>query len=368
MRRAAALIVGGGPAGATAAILLARAGVKPLLVERERETGDALCGGFLSWHTLAALDRLGLDRGALGGVPIDRVRLFAGRHRAEALLPAAAVGLSRHALDSALLALAARSGAGVERGVAVREAEAEAERHVRLEDGGTIRADALLLATGKHDLRGLHRPREAAGDDPALGLRLHLAAGPGLSGAIRGVIELHLFDRGYAGLLLQQDGRANLCMAVRKSRLAEAGGKPDALLAAIAAEAPALAERLAAAQALPGFDAVGAVPYGWRAHDTAPGLFRLGDQAGVIASLAGEGVGIAIASGTRAAHMLIAGGPDAAQAYQRALARRLRGPVRTAEGLRAIGERPAVAPLLAAAMRAAPGLARLLARATRIGA
>lgn len=366
MRRATALIVGGGPAGATAAILLARAGVKPLLVERERETGDALCGGFLSWHTLAALDRLGLDRGMLGGVPIDRVRLFAGRHGAEALLPAAAVGLSRHALDSALLALAARSGAGVERGVAVREADAE--RRVRLEDGGTIRADALLLATGKHDLRGLPRPREAAGDDPALGLRLHLAAGPGLSGAIRGAIELHLFDRGYAGLLLQEDGRANLCMAVRKSRLAEAGGKPEALLAAIAAEAPVLAERLAAAQALPGFDAVGAVPYGWRARDTAPGLFRLGDQAGVIASLAGEGVGIAIASGTRAAHMLMAGGPDAAQAYQRALARRLRGPVRTAEGLRAIGERPTVAPVLAAAMRAAPGLARLLARATRIDA
>jgi 2-polyprenyl-6-methoxyphenol hydroxylase-like FAD-dependent oxidoreductase len=61
MRRTPALIVGGGLAGAATAIGLARAGLPHLLVERSRETGDAICGGFLSWRTLETLAGLGID-------------------------------------------------------------------------------------------------------------------------------------------------------------------------------------------------------------------------------------------------------------------------------------------------------------------
>ena len=64
MRRAA-LIVGGGPAGSAAAITLARGGHAPLLVERTRETADALCGGFISWRTIDSLERLGIDPDAV---------------------------------------------------------------------------------------------------------------------------------------------------------------------------------------------------------------------------------------------------------------------------------------------------------------
>jgi flavin-dependent dehydrogenase len=74
VRREATLILGGGPAGSAAAITLARADERPLVLERQRETGDALCGGFLSWHSLALLDQLGLPR--LRGATVDHVRLF----------------------------------------------------------------------------------------------------------------------------------------------------------------------------------------------------------------------------------------------------------------------------------------------------
>src|SRR5690606_20916515 len=74
-----AIVAGAGPAGSAAAIGLARAGAKPLLLERARETGDALCGGFLSWQTLARLDALGIQRASLGGQAVRRVRLFAGK-------------------------------------------------------------------------------------------------------------------------------------------------------------------------------------------------------------------------------------------------------------------------------------------------
>src|ERR1700712_1819148 len=196
MRRTPALIVGGGPAGAAAAVLLARARSPHLLIERTSETGDALCGGFLSWRTLETLEHIGIRRGALNRDDIRRLRLFAGRHEAEAWLPRPALAVSRWRLDTLMIEHAITAGAAVERGVAVRHAE---ERSVRLADDSEIAADALFLATGKHDLRGLARP-VAVEDDPTLGLRVRLGPSQALDRLVGGTIELHLFDRGYAGL------------------------------------------------------------------------------------------------------------------------------------------------------------------------
>lgn len=349
MRYENLLIIGGGPAGSSAAIMLARSGAKPLILEKQRVIGDALCGGFMSWHTLKSLSRLGIDP---GGHPIDRVRLFAGSHSAEARLPAGAVGLSRHRLDTMLLAQAQAVGAGVE--------------ITTIKNADEIDADTLFLATGKHDLRGLARPKLET-DDSTLGLRVKIGPHPRLTALIGSTIELHLFDRGYVGLLLQEDGRANLCLAVRKSRLAEAGGKPEALLRQLGDVAPALSERLAFLDQLPDADAIASVPYGWRAAGTVPGIFRLGDQAAVIPSIAGEGNGIAIASGIAAAAAWVSSGRDAAPAYQIDFARRTRRPVAVAKWLWERGETPWTAALATRALNHAPFIAKSFARATRIG-
>ena len=64
-------IVGGGPAGAAAAIRLARAGVRVTLVERTRQVHDKVCGEFLGGTALDALGELGIDVAALGARPIS---------------------------------------------------------------------------------------------------------------------------------------------------------------------------------------------------------------------------------------------------------------------------------------------------------
>jgi flavin-dependent dehydrogenase len=362
VRRTPALIVGGGPAGASAAILLARADLPHLLVERARETGDALCGGFLSWRTLDALRGLGVTPESLGPARVTHVRLFAGNQVAEARLPRPAHGVSRRHLDSLLLDHAARAGAAIERGVTVKAVE---DTTARLQDGGEIAADALFLASGKHDIRGLARPAEARGADPTLGLRIRLAPTPALNRLIGGAIELHLFDRGYIGVVLQEDGSANCCMAVHRSRLAEAGD-PDRLLDSLAAESPRLGERLAWRHGGEPIDAIANVPYGWRVRAGAAGLFRLGDQAGVIPSLAGEGMGIAIASGIRAARAYIDAGSDAAIPFQHRLARDLARPIGIAGMIRAAAERPGIARAVLPIARIAPILVEVVARMTRI--
>ena len=359
MRRTAALIVGGGPAGAAAAITLARGGRPHLLVERSPETGDVLCGGFLSWRSLATLAGVGIAADALNPVTIDRVRLFAGSRVREARLPGAGLAVSRRRLDRLLIEQAVKAGARIERGVTVRDI---ADGSVRLADGTGIAAPTIFLASGKHDVRGMARPAGAWGADPTLGLRVRIAASPRLAAAVRGVVELHLFRGGYAGLALQEDGSANLCMAVHRSRLT-AAGDPIALIARLGEELPALGERLADWDRSSPVDAVANVPYGWRATIGAAGTYRLGDQAAVIPSLAGEGMGIALASGISAAtHYLRYGGADADR-WQRGFAARSARPVALAGIVRRIAEGPAAAPSLALLP---PGLIAIVARLTRI--
>ena len=60
------LILGAGPAGCAAAIVLAEAGRAPILIDRDASVGDALCGGFMSWQTVANLRALGVDAERLG--------------------------------------------------------------------------------------------------------------------------------------------------------------------------------------------------------------------------------------------------------------------------------------------------------------
>lgn len=352
------MIVGGGPAGAAAAILLAKGGAKPLLLERTSEPHDVVCGGFLGWDGLAALEGLGIDPAALGAHPISRLRLAAAGRIAEAELPHLAAGLSRRTLDTVLLARAATAGAAIERGVRVSGA---APGTIRLADTTTIEAQSIFLATGKHDLRGLARPHDRAG---SVGLRVRLAPSAKLTRALSGTIELHLFEGGYAGLLLQDDGSANLCLSIAPGRLAAAGGRPEGLIAALAQEAPLLSERFGAG--VPGkWIAIAGVPYGWRASDTVAGLFRLGDQGAVIASLAGDGVAIALSSGRRAAETWLQGGD--APAYQSAFARHARRSLAAASLLRSAAERPATAMAMLALLRRFPSLGALSARLTRIG-
>lgn len=363
MRRTRALIVGGGPAGCAAAIALARGGIAPELIERSTGARDVVCGGFLGWDALAALRRLGIDADALGARPIERLRLVAGSRLVEARLPRLAAGLSRRKLDAALIGAAEAAGARVSRGRTARAAEAP--RRVRLDDSEEIEAEALFLATGKHELRGLARDLSGRAEAPAAGLRTALAASPELDRALSGTIELHLFDEGYAGLLLQEDGTANLCLSVSRRRLGAAGG-PAGLVAGLCDEAPMLRARLGGSPPAR-WEAIAGVPYGWRARRGDSGLFRLGDQAAVIASLAGDGIAIALTSGLAAAGHYLAGGADAAQPYQRTFARQAARPIAIAERLRRAAERRTPRGALLRLLGALPMLLPAAARLTRIG-
>lgn len=359
MRRTPPLIVGAGPGGCAAAIVLARAGLRPVIVDRDAEIPDRLCGGFLSWRTAEQMQELGLDLRDLAAAPVQRLKLISVHHTLDAWLPAPGYAVSRRTLDRALREEAIAAGArleidtirGIDSGAAVGKRR-------------TWTGDGVFLATGKHDVRGLGRPRRSR--DPALGLRLRLPNDASRSATLAGVIELHLFERSYAGVVLQEDGSANVCLAVRKSRLASCGGDPRRLLVSLRDDHPLFGNRLGTAWNAARTETIGAVPYGWLAQRTAPGLFRLGDQAAVIPSLAGEGLSIALASGVLAAQVWLEHGADGAATFQRRIAAAASPALRVAAAARMIAERPLTARLSMKLAERVPAALNWLMGASRV--
>ncbi len=360
MRGDPPIVIGGGPAGAAAAILLSRAGARPIIYERQAAVGDALCGGFLSWTTLARLEELGVSPAMLGGHRVESVLVGVGKRTWRRALPDRAMGVSRHRLDGLLLAQARALGAEIR-----HDTVRYRDDGFQTSNGVPLQAESIFLATGKHDMPGLPRSRGRGDGDPYLGLRARFAASPDLCAELAGTIEMHMFPGGYAGLVRQEDGQANLCMAVRKSRLAGADGSPARLLAQLADGDTLLARRIAAMPPAERMDAIGHVPYGWSARATRPGLFRLGDQAGVIPSLAGEGIGIALASARLATAAWERDGSAGSVAYQRAFGARLRPRLALAGLTSKIATRECLAPWFGV-MATVPGLVGLLGRLTRI--
>ncbi len=359
------LIIGAGPAGCAAAITLARAGRTPLLIDRNAEPGDALCGGFLSWETAKRLASLGIDVAELGAHPVDKLALFSANRTVITALPASSWGLSRFALDTALKAQALAAGARfATHNVRRYKSHGDASWYGTTvdTDTGPISAAKVFLATGKHDVRPVYRIHDT--DNPTLGLRVVVRDSHELAKLVGNQIELHLFDGGYCGIVAQENGRVNICMAVRKRRLSAAGKNPRDLFDQLAREHPALGERMAHIPPDSKIDAIGSVPYGWRHKHTAGVVMRLGDQAAVIPSLAGEGIDIALASGIAAADRLINNKRFAFQewfAWQTAL------PVKVAGVLWHAAESPRIAAMGMPILSAFPSLTRMAAKLTRIG-
>lgn len=364
----AALIVGGGPAGAAVACLLAAANRPPLLIEREAEPRHKVCGEFLSWEAQAALGALGVDLEALGASHITRLRLIHGHDIAEAALPFTARGLTRRALDAALLARAETLGARVLRGVAVRAITADGAG-LKVEADTTQQVDALFLASGKHDVRGQKRDARGTVDD-LIGFKSYVRLSDAQAQALDGYIEVMLFDGGYAGLQRVENGLANLCLLVTRRRFARVAKRWPDLLAALAEETPHLAARLdGAVEQLARPLTIAGLPYGFihRPNSADPiRLFRVGDQLGVIPSFAGDGLSIALLSGAAAARAWLRG--QDARTYHDAMTPLLHWPIGLAGALYRAGASPAGRALMLRAARVWPGLMRFAAAHTRMSA
>lgn len=391
MKNADVLVLGGGPAGAATAILLARAGASVVVAERAAFPRDKVCGEFVSPEGVAVLGRLGVLDALIeaGAARYDACRLVDRRGRAiDAPLPSLpgigreAIGISRAALDHALLEAARRAGARIlERTEAaapiVESGKVVGARLRRVKDDTAfeaVRATVVVAADGRRSivqrtlLPGIGDPRRST-DRSWFGLKTHVPCDPPPTGRR---IELHLFDGGYAGLGAVEGGRLNLCMLVRVSALRACEGSPDRLLRERLSANPILAEHLSGAPARGEWKSIGPLRFGAREPSLA-GAILVGDAAGTIDPFSGEGMSNALAGAELAAPFALAaaaagGLSDRAAADYAGTWRRAFGPVtRRVRLLARLFEHPrafAAALALGARFR---GLVPPLVAATRTG-
>jgi flavin-dependent dehydrogenase len=233
-----------------------------------------------------------------------------------------------------------------------------------LGDGRSITSRTVVLATGKHELRGHHRICKPG---PGwVGFKMHWRLSPDQQAALGQQIELFLHPDGYAGLQPIDAGLANLCFVLGVSAFQTSGATFAAALARLRQLLPRLDERLRGATPLwATAPSVAGLPYGYlcRARDCSDGLYRIGDQLAVIPSFTGEGIAIALRTARLAAEAIMAGVPP--REFVATVRRHVHLPMRLAASLEALTRRHVLArPALSFARYA--GVLPILARGTRL--
>jgi menaquinone-9 beta-reductase len=365
MSEAASIVVGGGLAGAAFAIELARQGRDVIVLEKTAGAHHKVCGEFLSAEAQALLERLGLDVWQHGARPASVLGLEFGGRNERLALPFRGAGLSRFRLDQALLDLAERAGAQVVRGASVTGLEFGSDAVVVHTATQRLTASRVALATGKHNLRGLPRPQA-----PTVAFKMQMTVTPAVAATLESVVQLAMFNGGYAGVCLVEGGIATICWVIDRNVAGEAAAAWDDHAAFLTQRSEFFATLLAGATPL--WDkpvAVAAIPYGFlRREVISDTVYPLGDQLVVIPSYTGDGTSIALHTGMAAARAILDG--QSARDFQANAIAKLKPQIAWAKVANVAFVNAAAQRVTSAVARiapwAVPGIARFVVNRTRL--
>src|SRR5437868_134764 len=332
-----AIIIGGGPAGSSAAIHLAGRGARVLLAEQKRFPREKLCGEFISPECLEHFARLGvLERMTqAGGARVSQTVFYAPSGRSLAVPSAwfggGALGLSRAEMDARLLARARDVGVRVVEDAPLAGVVVEGGRvaGVRLHAAGggvgEYRSRVTVDATGRQRAVARQAARELTNG----GGKKHAAASGGrdvekksrehgaetrarvslvafkahLEGqrGEPGTCEIYFYRGGYGGLSPVEGGLSNLCFIARASDVRERGSDAGRVMREVLMRNRRAARTLDSAHARTRWLAVSIESFGRHAPAPAAGLLAVGDAAAFIDPFTGSGMLMALESGELAA-------------------------------------------------------------------
>jgi len=291
------IVIGGGPAGSSAAITAARRGVRTLLLERGRLPRQKVCGEFVSAESLDILADLLAPghRDALTRAPhITSTRIFLDDRILQAPVHPAAASIARLDLDLALWRSAEAAGAETLQSIVVQQVCRDGHFIVRT-SAGEFESVAVVNASGRWSKL---KPAPTLNGQPRwIGLKGHFEEkGPPDS------VDLYFFEGGYCGVqrvdlrAAPSPDRINVCAMVRSdvaSTLAEVFTR-NAALAARSARWKKDAESVSTSPLL--FH---------QPRTECDGMLMAGDAACFVDPFIGDGISLALRSGKLAAHCVL---------------------------------------------------------------
>jgi flavin-dependent dehydrogenase len=285
-------IVGGGPAGASAAITAARFGARVALLEAGEFPRHKVCGEFVSAESLDILRDLLRDvpqaAGVLRAAPaVDEVRLLLDHAFTAAPVLPTGLSIARYDLDHLLWQAAQKNGVCARSSCDVRSVESRSP-FALVTSAGTVEASAVIVAAGRWSR---FRPKVAVRSGPKwVGFKAHYREETPAHSS-----DLYFFDHGYCGVQPVAAGVVNACAIVRSDRATSLPG--------VFALQPALAERSCGWQ--PITEPVTTAPIIYRPPEPVRGnLIFVGDAAAFIDPFVGDGISIALRTGQLAARQL----------------------------------------------------------------
>ncbi len=296
-----AAIIGGGLAGLATSILLAKEGFSVALFEKDSYPAHKVCGEYVSLESWDFLCRLGLPLNVWSLPIIDKLRLTAPNGKSlRANLPLGGFGISRYKLDSELAALATASG--------VRLFENTKVTAVDVADGYTVHTSTSIIksriclgAFGKRSNLDVAWKRDWLTDGDTrlnnyVGVKYHVqTAWP------KGCIGLHNFKDGYCGISAIEDGKHCLCYMTKASNLKASGNSIERMQETILFQNPHLKRIFQNSVIEPGFPVtISQISFSQKTKSE-NGVLFLGDAAGMITPLCGNGMSIALHTGKIAA-------------------------------------------------------------------
>jgi flavin-dependent dehydrogenase len=211
-------IVGGGLAGLSLSIQLARKGWQVCLFEKESYPFHKVCGEYISMESWDFLTGLGLPLDKWNLPVIDQ--LFISAPNGESImetLPLGGFGISRYKLDAALADIAKSEGVDLFENTKVNEIRYEEEYHRIQTPAGLYGSKIVCACYGKKSNLDVKWKRRFMKEDVShnyVGVKYHVRAElPGHQ------ISLHNFHGGYCGISQIEDGRYCLCYLTRSENL-----------------------------------------------------------------------------------------------------------------------------------------------------